>query len=150
MSVTLRPMQWPDIEVVAAIEAELFLDDPWTPEMFWAELAAVPESREVMVAVEGDEIVGYASLRFVATESDVNTIAVRANRHGQGIGRLLMTWIEDAARAHGSLEMFLEVRSDNSVAVSMYDADGYERIDVRPNYYGTDVDAIVMRKKLSA
>jgi ribosomal-protein-alanine N-acetyltransferase len=150
MSVTLRPMQWPDIEVVAAIEAELFLDDPWTPEMFWAELAAVPESREVMVAVDGDEIVGYASLRFVATESDVNTIAVRADRHGQGIGRLLMTWIEDAARALGSLEMFLEVRSDNSVAVSMYDADGYERIDVRPNYYGTDVDAIVMRKKLSA
>ena len=150
MSVTLRPMVWPDIEIVAAIETELFLDDPWTPEMFWAELAAVPESREVMVAVDGDEIVGYASLRFVATESDVNTIAVRADRHGQGIGRQLMTWIESAAIAHGSREMFLEVRSDNTVAVAMYDADGYERIDVRPNYYGTGVDAIVMRKKLSA
>lgn len=149
MSVTLRPMQWPDIEAVASIEIDLFPVDPWTAEMFWSELAAVPESREVMVAIDGADIVGYASLRFVARESDVNTIAVRRDRQGQGIGRLLMTWIEDAARAHGSREMFLEVRSDNEVAIAMYAADGYERIDMRPNYYGTDIDAIVMRKKLS-
>ncbi len=150
MSVTLRPMQWPDIPEVAAIEADLFPVDPWTPEMFWSELAAVPESREVMVAIDGEDIVGYASLRFVATESDVNTIAVKSDRQGQGIGRQLMTWIEDTARSHGSLEMFLEVRSDNAVAIAMYHADGYERIDMRPNYYVSGVDALVMRKKLSA
>ena len=34
------------------------------------ELDEVPATRDVVVAVDGDEVVGYASLRFVGSEGD--------------------------------------------------------------------------------
>ena len=148
--VVLKAMQWPDIERVVEIEHSLFAADPWSAELFWSELAQVGSSREVVCAWVDDSIVGYASLRYVGKEGDVNTIAVTSSHQGQGIARDLMNWIYDTARAHGVQELFLEVRSDNTAALAMYDKDQFERIDVRKNYYGTDIDAIVMRKRMTA
>lgn len=150
MTVTIKPMEWTDIEAVVQMERQLFTADPWTAELFWSELAEVGTSREVVCAWLGSDIVGYASLRYVGKDGDVNTIAVAQNSQGQGIGRLLMNWLYETATSHGVDQLFLEVRSDNVPALAMYDKDGFERIDLRKNYYGTDVDAIVMRKKLAA
>ena len=148
MSTVLKEMTWPDIEAVVGIENELFAADPWTAEMFWAELAEVGNSRSVVCAWNAEEIIGYASFRYVGKDGDVNTIAVKADLQGRGIGRQLMQWIYAEAELHGVDTIFLEVRSDNDIAISMYEKDEFERIDVRKNYYGTDVDAIVMRKRL--
>lgn len=149
MSAVVKDMTWPDIERVVEIENSLFAADPWTAELFWAELAEVGTSREVVCAWIDDAIVGYASLRYVGKEGDVNTIAVASGHQGQGIGRELMNWMYLSAKDHGVEELFLEVRSDNKAALAMYEKDQFERIDVRKNYYGTDIDAIVMRKRLS-
>jgi len=48
----LRPFRWWDIPAVRGIEEELFPEDPWSVEMFWSELAGVPESRYYVVADE--------------------------------------------------------------------------------------------------
>ena len=143
-------MTWLDIVDVVAIEKDLFLDDPWTPELFWSELAQVPESREVMVAVINNAIVGYVSLRFVGSDGDVNTIAVHSDYQGQGVGKHMIAWLEATAITHGVTQLFLDVRSDNAPAMSMYVSRGYEQIDQRRNYYGTDVHAIVMRKRIAS
>lgn len=148
MSITLKPMKDADIKAVSKIEQTLFSEDPWTPEMFSQELFEVGNSREVVCAWENDEIVGYASLRYVGNEGDINTIAIAQNHQGKGIGRQLMSWLYEAAKAHEVKQLFLEVRSDNEIALAMYTKDGFERIDKRKNYYGTDIDAIVMRKRL--
>jgi ribosomal-protein-alanine N-acetyltransferase len=148
MTAVLKEMTWPDIEAVVAIENELFAADPWTAELFWAELAEVGNSRSVMCAWDEDKIIGYASFRYVGKDGDVNTIAVKADQQGQGTGRQLMQWMYAEAALHGVDTIFLEVRSDNNIALCMYEKDGFERIDVRKNYYGTDIDAIVMRKRL--
>jgi ribosomal-protein-alanine N-acetyltransferase len=139
-----------DIDAVVQIEKELFVDDPWTVELFREELAEVGNSREVVCAWDGDSIVGYASLRYVGGEGDINTIAVAANHQGRGIGRSLMNWLYAAAAEHKVRDLFLEVRSDNEPAIAMYSKDDFVRIDKRKNYYGTDIDAIVMRKKLAS
>ena len=143
-------MEWPDIEVIADIEKDLFTDDPWTQEMFWSELAQAGISRELVCAWAERGIVGYASLRYVGSEGDVNTVAVAHNYQGQGIGRTLMNWLYETAQYHGVTDLFLEVRSDNSRALQMYTKDQFEQIDLRKNYYGTDVDALIMRKRLTA
>lgn len=137
-----------DISAVKQIEDLLFPVDAWSEDLFLAELAEVGISRDVVVAELDSEIVGYASLRFVGKEGDVNTVAVASTGQGKGIGTALMDWLEAKAKERGVRELFLEVRSDNEAANAMYQKRDYERIDIRRNYYGNTIDANIMRKKL--
>jgi len=145
----IRPMTKDDLTAVLAIESELFPIDAWTKELFLGELAEVSNSRDVAVAVIESEIVGYASFRYVGKQGDVNTVAVSSEHQGKGIGTALMDWLESQAVLRNVREIFLEVRSDNEAALRMYISRGYERIDVRRNYYGNTIDANIMRKRVA-
>ena len=148
-NLVLRPMLWWDIPIVEKIEQDLFPVDPWTAELFWAELAQVPETRTVVVAELDGEIVGYTSLRNVGSEADINTIAVAKKFQNQGVGAQLYSWLESCALAKDVRQLFLDVRSDNDVAIKMYLKLGFEKIDLRKDYYATGISAIVMRKRLN-
>lgn len=139
-----------DVREVSALEARLFEHDPWSAELFHQELDEVPATRRVQVAVASESIVGYASLRFVGVEGDVNTIAVAPEVQGSGVGAMLLEWLMATAYDLGVRHLFLEVRSDNDAALGMYQRRGFERIDRRRDYYGSGVDALVMRKKLAS
>ena len=149
MTLELAPMQAADVSEVKALEDALFPVDAWTADMFHNELAEVGFSREVMVTRLAGKIVGYVSFRFVGDEGDVVTIAVDTSVQKQGVGTLMMNWLEETARARGVKNLFLEVRSDNIPAIAMYLARDFERIDLRRNYYDTGVDAYVMRKRFN-
>lgn len=145
----IRPMTKDDLTAVLAIESDLFPVDAWTKELFLGELAEVSNSRDVAVAAIESEIVGYASFRYVGRQGDVNTVAVSSGHQGNGIGTALMDWLESQASLRNVREIFLEVRSDNEAALKMYGSRGYERIDVRRNYYGNTIDANIMRKRVA-
>ena len=131
--IELRAMTRDDIPAVVAIEEDLFEHDPWSSELFHQELDEVPATREVWVATESERIVGYASLRFVGAEGDINTIAVARDVQGTGVGRQLLDELLSAAYGHGVRHLFLDVRSDNEPALAMYTKRGFERIDKRKN-----------------
>ena len=167
-------MRWWDIPTVHAIEQVLFPVDPWTVDMFWSELAGVPATREVIVAecqsgsqnenesllspaqqkatnqqsTEHSVIAGYASLRIVGEEADINTIAVAPEYQSCGLGRTMYRYLETIAKDRQVRVIYLDVRADNDVAHNFYKSEGFEDIDIRRNYYESTVDAIVMRKKL--
>ena len=145
----IRPMTHSDLARVLEIEVDLFPVDAWSEDLFLGELAEVSISRDVSVAILDSEIVGYASFRYVGKQGDVNTVAVASGQQGKGIGTALMDWLESQAALRNVREIFLEVRSDNEAAIKMYDARGYERIDIRRNYYGNTIDANIMRKKVT-
>lgn len=145
----IRPMTTADLPAVIEIEKALFPIDAWTDALFLAELAEVSISRDVSVAILDSQLVGYASFRYVGKQGDVNTVAVASGEQGKGIGTALMGWLESQAALRNVREIFLEVRSDNEAAIKMYDARGYERIDIRRNYYGNTIDANIMRKKVT-
>lgn len=145
----IRPMTKDDLASVLVIESDLFPIDAWTKELFLGELAEVSNSRDVAVAVIDSEVVGYASFRYVGKQGDVNTVAVSSVQQGKGIGTALMDWLESQAALRNVREVFLEVRSDNEAAMKMYASRGYERIDVRRNYYGNAIDANIMRKRVA-
>ena len=145
----IRPMKHSDLTEVLKLEKALFPIDAWTEELFLAELSEVSISRDVSVAVLDSQIVGYASFRYVGKQGDVNTVAVASDQQGKGIGTALMDWLESQAVLRNVREIFLDVRSDNEPAIKMYAARGYERIDIRRNYYGNTIDANVMRKRVT-
>ena len=145
----IRPMTTADLAAVLEIEKALFPIDAWTDALFLAELAEVSISRDVSVAILDSQLVGYASFRYVGKQGDVNTVAVASGQQGKGIGTALMDWLESQAALRNVREIFLEVRSDNEAAIKMYATRGYERIDIRRNYYGNTIDANIMRKRVA-
>ena len=144
---TLRDVHWTDIEQLAQLERELFADDAWSQQTWWAELAGRPR-RDYVAEVEGAEVLGYAGLDHGGDVADVMTIAVAPSARGRG--RRLLDELETRARAGRAASVMLEVRADNASAIGLYDRAGYTVVSTRRRYYQPgDIDALVMRKILS-
>jgi len=149
-SVDLARLRWWDLEEVLPIEADLFGPDAWTAGQFWSELARVPETRWYVLARRAGQVVGYAGLFQARTEADVQTVAVARGAQGQGIGRLLVGALVEAAGSRGADVLHLEVRADNTAARALYDRLGFTVVGRRPDYYGRRRDAVLMTRRLHA
>jgi ribosomal-protein-alanine N-acetyltransferase len=145
----IRDMTKADLSAVLKIETDLFPTDAWTEALFLGELSEVPVSRKVAVAEFEGQVIGYVSLRFIGRQGDVNTIAIAKDFQRKGFGNQLLDWLLMTAKDLGVRELFLDVRADNLAAIKMYKKAGFDRIDIRRNYYDHSVDADVMRKKLT-
>ncbi|GAA1483458.1 GNAT family N-acetyltransferase [Brachybacterium fresconis] len=149
----LRPATLEDVEAIAHAELELFPDESWTVFQL-AEEVAHPDRRYVLAADGVDaqgRLLGYAGIMIAGDLADLHTIGTL--REGLGIGRALLTWCEQQARAAGATSMLLEVREDNARARRFYTAAGYCEIDRRRGYYrirGRGIDALVMQRTLAA
>jgi ribosomal-protein-alanine N-acetyltransferase len=76
----------------------------------------------------------------------VQTVAVRADQQGRGIGALLLKALLAEAERRGCLEVLLEVRADNAPAIALYAARGFETIATRRRYYADGTDALILRR----
>ena len=130
-------------------EKELFGPDAWSPELMVAEVSH-PLNYYVVARSHGTALAGYAGLRVdsvPAEHSDIHTIAVIPEYRRTGLGRNLLETLLSRALESGARDVFLEVRADNEPAISLYQSEGFEQIDIRPKYYQPEgVDALVMRK----
>jgi ribosomal-protein-alanine N-acetyltransferase len=141
-----------DAERCAELEKLLFPgDDPWSARAFREELGA---GHQYLAARDGDRLVGYAGLAFVAgpprAEAEIHTIGVDPAHQRRGIGRELLRGllaVADAERA----TVFLEVRTDNDAARLMYEAEGFTVVGLRKRYYQpSGADAHTMRREPAA
>ncbi|WP_407922504.1 ribosomal protein S18-alanine N-acetyltransferase [Agrococcus carbonis] len=136
-----------DLDAIMAIEHASFGASAWERATMQAEVAS-EWGRYVLAEDEAGRAVGYAGLRAVGVEGDVQTIAVDAGARGRGIGRALLAELLAEAARRGVRELFLEVRADNPVARALYASVGFREIGVRPRYYQPeDVDAVVMKRE---
>jgi [ribosomal protein S18]-alanine N-acetyltransferase len=147
---TLRTMTAADLDTVLVLEDELFGEDAWSRRMLEGELAEQPRSRYYLVADDAGAIAGYGGLLVAATQADVLTLAVAADRWGQGIGSALLEALLAEAERRKCTEVFLEVRTDNTRAQRLYRRYGFGQIGVRKGYYQpSGADALVMRRDLT-
>jgi [ribosomal protein S18]-alanine N-acetyltransferase len=144
--VDFRPMTTDDLDRVIELELDLFGEEAWSRQMLVGELGQQPASRYYLVAEDDSVIVGYAGLLAAGGQADVLTIAVAAERWGQGIGTALLEQLLTEAVDRGSSEVFLEVRADNTRAQRLYRWRGFTNVGIRHAYYQpSGTDAIVMR-----
>jgi ribosomal-protein-alanine N-acetyltransferase len=147
VTVALRPMTRDDLRAVMRLEEELFAPDTWTRSMYLEELG-LTDTRWYLVAVDADEVVGYAGLIAYPEEAHIATIGVTAARQGEGIGgALLDALLAEADRR--SPVVLLEVRATDEATQGLYRRRGFQPIGVRPRYYPlSGEDAVVMRREL--
>jgi ribosomal-protein-alanine N-acetyltransferase len=133
-----------DVVEVAAMEKAVF-SDPWSADSF---LAEVERNRDVgypMVIRSEGELIAYAVVWFIVDEIHIGNIAVRPDRHRQGLGALLMNHILDEGRRRSMAFATLEVRPSNAQALALYRRFGFREVAIRKNYYHDDSeDALVL------
>ena len=118
-------------------------DNPWTSEMLESELES---ALSVLVTEKIDgKTVGYALGRVVADESELLKICVLMDYRKRGIAEKMLSELLEKMREKGAAACFLEVRSRNEPAISLYEKLGFEKIATRRNYYPDD-DAVVMKR----
>ncbi len=98
---------------------------------------------------EDGEVVGYALVRMGlgwlgSRRGGITSIAVDPPHRRQGAGRALMASALERLAEHGVEEADLEVEVDNGAAQSLYEAAGFRRASVLPDYYGSDRDGLRM------
>lgn len=130
-----------DFEELYASERVCF-GYPWTEEMLRAELEN-PLTVLVCERVDG-KLAAFAIGRVVTDEAELLRIGTLPEYRGRGIAKSLLEQFHGKMREKGAAVCFLEVRSRNAAAISLYEKSGYERISVRRDYYPDD-DAILMK-----
>lgn len=97
-------------------------------------------------AVNNNETVGCAAIRPISTEiAELKRMYSKYNR--QGIGKKLLSFLEEKAKTIGYKEVWLETRKLNQEACSFYLKNGYNVIPNYGNYIGNE-KAICFGKKL--
>ena len=134
----------------AALEQLLFPgDDPWSAAAFREELRA---GHPYLAARIDGELVGYGGIAFVArpppgAEAEIHTIGVDPAHQGRGIGRALLRGLLAVADARHAT-VFLEVRTDNEPARTLYESEGFAVVGLRRRYYRpSGADAHTMRRE---
>ena len=149
--ITYRAMIALDIPVVASLEKEIFKDDPWSMGQFKEEVSNNGITRHYLVACDAQhQIIGWAGALCASdgADTDILTIAVVPDFRLRGIARHLVTSLIDWAYSKKSPTIFLEVEKNNLPAQALYISEGFAVISMRPDYYGADIDALVMSKVL--
>lgn len=145
--VEVRRAREQDLAAIAEIETAAF-SRPWCLNTF-TDILRRPEA-ELLVAADGDAVVGYAVLVRAIGEAELANLAVSRAHRSQGVGEALLS---EAARTlvdQGVRHLFLAVRASNAGAIRLYERFGFQVIGIHPSYYRDPVeDARILSLGLS-
>jgi len=138
-----------DLLEIVEIEEQSHLSR-WGWAAYYAELQGGNRDLMLIARVARSSIIespiaGYIVARETAGELHINNVAVRTEYRRRGIGAALLKRILAEAKCRKAKAAFLEVRSANQAARSLYEKSGFKAIARRPNYYSDpQEDAVVM------
>ena len=89
----------------------------------------------ILLACEGETLLGYGGAYFAGGEANVTNIAVAPEFRARGIGTALVRGILSEAKNRNAERAFLEVRVGNAPAIHIYEKCGFVRKGVRKNFY---------------
>jgi ribosomal-protein-alanine N-acetyltransferase len=150
VTVTYGGLTIGDADRCADLEAQLFPgDDPWPAVAFTRELES--KHNHYVAARADGALVGYAGIsrlgRKPPYEYEIHTIGVDPAYQGKGIGRAMLEKLLVIAEGGA---IFLEVRTDNVAAITLYESVGFVTMGVRKRYYRiSGADAYTMRRDAS-
>lgn len=139
---TVRVAGPQDLDAIARTEAEAALH-PWTRAQIEEHL------RHGLALVAGEPVVGHVLASCVLDEGEVFTIAVRPEARRQGLASALLEALEEAWRARGVVQAFLEVSAPNTGARALYARHGWGEVGLRKRYYSDGSDAVLMNKEVT-
>jgi [ribosomal protein S18]-alanine N-acetyltransferase len=143
--VTIEPLSSPsDLDAIVAIERASFTN-PWTREMYVAELENHGISYCFLARNERGTVVGFCAFWRVLDDLHINNVAVAPASRGGGVGTALLREVLREGARLGARRATLEVRRSNEAARRLYERLGFSLAGVRRAYYSNPVeDALVL------
>jgi len=133
-----------DIDGVLAVEDASFTN-PWTREMYLAELENRGISYCYLARDEHRRTVAFCSFWRVVDELHINNLAVLPEWRRRGVATALLDHVLREGARLGARRAALEVRRSNEPARRLYERFGFSVEGVRRAYYTRPVeDAIVL------
>ena len=96
----------------------------------------------IFVYFVDNKIVGYIYYSVIYDRIELNQIEVLFEYRNKGIATILMERLLEEA-----LDITLEVRIDNEIAINLYRKFGFEKVAIRKGYYN-GVDGILMERRV--
>jgi phosphinothricin acetyltransferase len=109
-----------------------------------------------VVAVEGDEVVGFGSVspyrdRPAYSTTVEDSVYVHRDHQGQGIGRELLADLIDRAGQHGFHAMIARIVGGHEASINLHASLGFERVGHEREVgrkFGKWLDVVVMERLL--
>lgn len=138
-----------DLDGIMAVENASF-NAPWPISAIVDELVGRSWSK-FYIAEFPEGIVGFMNYWIVDTERHLLNFAILPSYRRKGIGRRMLSYLVNGAIEEKATQILLEVRVSNVAAQSLYMANGFKQIAIRPKYYADNgEDALVMALELVA
>lgn len=133
--VTLRPAIASDVDAICLCAKKAYNKYieriGKAPAPMIADFASAVAAQQVLVACSDDSLLGYVVFYQAGDSMHLENVAVYPDVAGSGIGRQLISQVEEAAKSQGleSVELYTnEAMTEN---LTMYPAIGYEEFDRR-------------------
>ena len=133
------------VDAVAELEKQCF-SQPWSRNSVASELEN--PLALWLIAVEGEQVLGYVGSLSVLDEADMMNLAVAEAARRQGIAGALVRELICRLKEKGIRCLTLEVRASNNPAQKLYASLGFVQTGRRPRYYVKPTeDALILRKE---
>jgi ribosomal protein S18 acetylase RimI-like enzyme len=80
----------------------------------------------VLIAQEGDELLGVAVLRLSRGEAEIVALVTDPNRRHQGVGRRLVLEMSQRARLAGCLKLRVRIAKTDDAVLTFFQGLGFE------------------------
>lgn len=134
----------------AEITENLCFSEPWSRRTL--EYMFLKSNCRALACIEkqSGRLAAYAALAYAVDEGDIVNVATHPDYRRQGCARALLDELFIFACSQKLDMLYLEVRTSNAAAQSLYRSLGFEPIGIRKKYYSNPVeDAILMSKDLT-
>ncbi|HEV3285051.1 MAG TPA: ribosomal protein S18-alanine N-acetyltransferase [Solirubrobacteraceae bacterium] len=139
--IEVRRLLYTDLPDVIAIERRVF-PTPWSLAMFVLELSK--QSGICLAAISERRLVGYLICSRYDTVWHVMNVAVDLSHQRRGLASAMLAELYDRVGDEDA-RYTLEVRRSNTVAIHLYEREGFRAAGMRRRYYQDNgEDALVM------
>lgn len=149
--VRYRLYQPPDFAALYALEEICFQPPLRFPRSYMQELVASPDAATWIAEADG-RMAGFAILEAARggdeIQAYIQTLEVAPEQRRKGVGAALLLRLEDSARGLGATLLWLHVDAENSSAIHLYEAHGFQAQGREQNYYARRRDALIYSKDL--
>jgi ribosomal-protein-alanine N-acetyltransferase len=137
----IRRLGYPDLPQVIAIERRVF-PTPWSLAMFVLEMSK--QTGICLAALSEGRLVGYLICSRYDTVWHVMNLAIDLDHQRGGLASALLAELYERV-GDEEARFTLEVRRSNSVAIHLYEREGFRAAGTRRRYYQDNgEDALVM------
>ncbi|HHU0096299.1 TPA: ribosomal protein S18-alanine N-acetyltransferase, partial [Legionella pneumophila] len=141
-----------DIENVYSIETNVHIA-PWSKDIL-RDCVLVGYDCRVLEINNGDSsiLAGYIISRISNNSCHILNLCIAKPLQSKGLGRkLLQTVLYSLSKYTQTESVILEVRPSNSAALHLYETMGFEKVEIKKDYYkdkNSVEDAILLKKLL--